>query len=361
MIWSTLLAFAIVAEAAPQFGMPGAGGGGGGRGFSLIRFGCSEVVITRLDPLVNPGMAPSTHMHQVVGGNAFNASMPSTDISKLATCTTCTFADDLSNYWTANMYFKARNGTYMRVKQIPNRFLDGADAGMTVYYMSPGAGKVTAFQPGFRMLYGDAARREKDGNGWKTQSCFRCYSGPNFGGDVMSPCADSKLDFEELPPHACAGGIRSTVNFPTCWDGKNLDSVNHQDHVSYPASGPTSFSQFGTCPDSHPVMIPQISLEIVWDTTPFNDPELWPEDGSQPFVLSMGDATGYGQHGDYVFGWKDDALQKAMDGACFGPTCAGLKTQAYADANKCRVQDYINEEKDGWLTELPGQRVEESH
>lgn len=73
--------------------------------------------------------------------------MPSTDISKLATCTTCTFADDLSNYWTANMYFKARNGTYMRVKQIPNRFLDGADAGMTVYYMSPGAGKVTAFQP----------------------------------------------------------------------------------------------------------------------------------------------------------------------------------------------------------------------
>ena len=58
-------------------------------------------------------------------------------------------------------------------------------------------------------------------------------------------------------------------------------------------------------------------------------------------------STGYGQHGDYVFGWKGDALQKAMDGGCFGPSCAGLKTQAYADANKCKVADYINEEKDG--------------
>ena len=50
MFWSALLALAALAEAAPQFGMPGAGGAGGGSGFSLIRFGCSEVVITRLDP-----------------------------------------------------------------------------------------------------------------------------------------------------------------------------------------------------------------------------------------------------------------------------------------------------------------------
>lgn len=29
--------------------------------------------------------------------------------------------------------------------------------------------------------------------------------------------------------------------------------------------------------------------EIIWDTREFNDPDLWPEDGSQPFVYSMGD------------------------------------------------------------------------
>lgn len=113
-------------------------------------------------------------MHQIIGGNAFNASMPSADISELATCTTCGPSDDLSNYWTANIYFKARNGTYKRVPQVPNRYLpsrgrDGprritltqgqrrflfndrfttqTDGGVTVYYISPGPGEVTAFQP----------------------------------------------------------------------------------------------------------------------------------------------------------------------------------------------------------------------
>jgi hypothetical protein len=29
--------------------------------------------------------------------------------------------------------------------------------------------------------------------------------------------------------------------------------------------------------------------QIVWDTSKFNNKEDWPEDGSQPFVLSTGD------------------------------------------------------------------------
>lgn len=35
---------------------------------ALIRFQCSQLVVERLDPLVNPGMAPSVHVHQIVGG-----------------------------------------------------------------------------------------------------------------------------------------------------------------------------------------------------------------------------------------------------------------------------------------------------
>jgi hypothetical protein len=46
------------------------------------------------------------------------------------------------------MYFKARNGSYKRVPQIPNRYLDGAVGGITVYYTSPYDGaKATAFKP----------------------------------------------------------------------------------------------------------------------------------------------------------------------------------------------------------------------
>ena len=96
---------------------------------------------------MNPDLNPSPHLHQVVGGNAFNASMPNTDISKIATCTTCSFDQDFSNYWTANVYFKARNGTFKRVPQIANQGLTGDNGGITVYYTSPGGKGSTAFKP----------------------------------------------------------------------------------------------------------------------------------------------------------------------------------------------------------------------
>jgi len=119
MQWAGILVLAALTNAAPQTG------GLNGRGSTMLRFGCEQIVIDRIDPLVNPGAAPSPHLHQIVGGNAFNVSMPLTDIAELATCTTCSYSEDFSNYWTANMYFKARNGSFKRVPQVPNRFVDG--------------------------------------------------------------------------------------------------------------------------------------------------------------------------------------------------------------------------------------------
>lgn len=101
---------------------------------------------------MDPGSVPSSHMHQIVGGNAFAASMPTTDIAKLGSCTTCHFKEDVSNYWTANLYFKARNGTYKRVPQIANQFNDGDNAGITIYYTSPGPNLTTAFKPVRKLL-----------------------------------------------------------------------------------------------------------------------------------------------------------------------------------------------------------------
>ncbi|KAI0469661.1 hypothetical protein GGR56DRAFT_668478 [Xylariaceae sp. FL0804] len=309
----------------------------------MLRSGCSQVVIERLNPkltsniLVNPGINPSPHVHQV---NAFAASMAEDD--------------DLSNYWTANLYFKARNGTYKRVPQIPNQAVAGNNGGNTVYYTWPGRSQTTAFKPGFRMLTGESSQRNSSGLGQKMQSCVRCYTGPNFQGNVMSPCFDPKLDTEHLPTGPCLGGIRSNIIFPLCWDGKDLDSPNHMDNVSHPVRGPTSFAVVNAkCPSTHPIKIPQVHLEIMWDTTGFNNKAEWPEDGSQPFVLSTGDPTGYGQHADYVFGWKSDALQTAMDSCCFGATCKYLTTQTKAIGSQCSVKNMVDETTEGWLNELP--------
>ena len=120
MLWTSVLAFAALANAAPGWDAPKWMQGLTKRQGSttMLRFGCAQVTIDRLDPLVNPGQIPSTHQHQIVGGDGFNASMTTGDVSKTAKCTTCAFSKDLSNYWTANMYFKARNGTYKRVRQL---------------------------------------------------------------------------------------------------------------------------------------------------------------------------------------------------------------------------------------------------
>ncbi|KAK0648956.1 hypothetical protein B0T16DRAFT_456407 [Cercophora newfieldiana] len=314
------------------------------RAAALLRFSCSSLVVDRLDPLVNPGSAPAPHLHQIVGGNAFNVTMdPTTPPPTQATCTTCTFADDFSNYWTAVLFFKGRNGTYKRVNLKPNSGFEQAQGGMTIYY-TPYIGSkqsVTAFRPGFRMLTGSQASRTREEAQRFRQLTYTCLQ------NIMTRTGET-LDFPAKP---CPAGIMVNARFPTCWDGKNLDSPDHMSHIVYPSTG--TFENNGPCPSTHPVKIPQLFFETIWDTTKFNDKELWPADGSQPFVWSQGDRTGFSNHGDYVFGWKDDALQKAMDTNC-NINCPQLKTQTIAKGNQCAVTRRVTEDIDSWLAHLPG-------
>lgn len=100
--------------------------------------------------------------------------------------------------------------------------------------------------------------------------------------------------------------------------------------------------------------MPQLAYETLWDTAQFAN--MWPKDGSNPFFLAYNDNKGYGTHADYVFGWKDDSLQKAMDSSCMFNACENgkpLKSQGVAAMNKCAVKSSVDENLDGCKFNVP--------
>ncbi len=115
-----------------------------------LRFACSSLTIQRLDPIVEPGKAPSAHLHHIVGGNAFNLTMNG-DVGTRGTCTTCEMAEDFSNYWTAVLYFKHTNGSYHRVPVTNNAALArGTTGGMYVTpQIPPRVGVVFGSNPSY--------------------------------------------------------------------------------------------------------------------------------------------------------------------------------------------------------------------
>ncbi|KAK3303011.1 uncharacterized protein B0T15DRAFT_538815 [Chaetomium strumarium] len=311
-----------------------------------LRFPCSTLTFQRLDPVVEPGNNPSAHLHHIVGGNAFNATMTG-DVGERATCTTCQMAEDFSNYWTAVLYFKHPNGSYHRVQPAPVQPLlggsNGAQGGITVYYTQFDLTRdnlkqqpVKSFPPGFRMTVGSPTVTGKPQTGIR----YQCLTGQNRGPEMP-----------DFPAKPCSGGIFVTQHFPACWDGKNLDSPDHQSHM-YNTIRYDGFMNAGPCPSSHPVRMPQVTYETVWDTTKFNS--MWPSGAPNPFVWSF-EGTAGGSHADYMFGWKGDALQRAMDKSeCFYDGCGSIKKQAMTIANTCTVKDMVGEKTDGWAKALPG-------
>lgn len=85
---------------------------------------------------------------------------------------------------------------------------------------------VTAFKPGFRMLTGDVNNEDRASARRFRQMSYICME--NEG--TRAP------ETIEFPSKPCPAGIMANQRFPTCWDGVNLDSPNHRDHVAYPES-----------------------------------------------------------------------------------------------------------------------------
>ncbi|PPQ63224.1 hypothetical protein CVT24_005684 [Panaeolus cyanescens] len=292
--------------------------------------GIENIITTeRIDPVVSPGKVAS-HVHSVLGGSNFRLST-NTSFLRQSECSSIPIPQDKSAYWFPHLYFQWNNGSFSSL-----------NAGAVID--TPGT--TTAFPDDFRMLSGDPTLRTYDPNSFAQQAVT--YICLDFNG------VSSKWNF--LPPIACPDGIRAQVNFPSCWDGKNLDSPDHKSHVAFLSGGPDS----GSCSDpKFPVTLPRIFLEVYWYSNDFASVRSQARNTTQPFVFSYGDPTGYGYHADFINGWDHGVLQNAVDNCHCNPygdaTCC--VEQGIFDMNQgknCRITKALDEQTTGTLLRLPG-------
>jgi len=281
--------------------------------FATVAFGangiftvnCHALTIQRSDPIVNPGV-PGTHTHSVIGGNAFRRTMPGR-FAENATKTTCDKALDHSNYWVPSLYhFRSDNmwelvpWTHAAVYYLkracnydPNlNHCDGDNAFQL------------AFPYGFRMVAGDPGRRTQNSSVFEQKG-------------INMVCLGGNQPEQPGFPKGKCDAIRAQVFFPSCWNGKDLDTPDHKSHVAYPYKGDYNT---GVCPASHPVAIFSIFYEFFFETKQIPD---W-----NRFAFSCGDPTAYGYHGDFIMGWTDrDKLQVAHQYCSGGANCPTLGNQ----------------------------------
>ncbi|WP_434443953.1 DUF1996 domain-containing protein [Lentzea sp. E54] len=219
------------------------------------------------DPIVFPKLPGVSHMHDFFGNVSTNAH---SDVESLAKATsTCSPQSDLSSYW------------------VPTLLVDGKPVeptGTTFYYLGEGVrDDVTArIQPlpyGLRVVAGNAKASSPDDGTMSRWSCLHA-------GHVVA-----SKDFVNCPAGTM---MESYLDFPQCWNGKDLDSPDHKSHMSYPVAG--------DCPATHPVPVPKLRQVL-----------RYPVNGD-PARFKLASGPGYTMHGDFFNAWPQaEMAQRVRD------------------------------------------------
>ncbi|KJX97354.1 hypothetical protein TI39_contig505g00013 [Zymoseptoria brevis] len=327
MVRSTIIAAMASAAAANQFVMYTTGG--------------DDVVVERVDPIVNWGNI-SAHVHQVFGADGLKPDM-TYDSLQDSGCTNVGSAQgkqntaDMSVYWHPSLYMEAKDGSgYVRVP-IQSHKLYYRDTGNAADKLN----EPFEFPKGYRALAGFPTQRSPKTDGIHVWQCYQ-PSGTITGENGQFPQNFESCD--TIP------GFQVRINFPHCWNGKDFDENNPDAHYSYPDGD----CENGPCPASHPIRIPHIFSENIFDLKSVQDKTI---PGS--FVLSNGDKTGCGYHADFFNGWKSGAIPELFETCPQGEygnhdigTCPTFA--AGPDATQCKQTGTFKEEVDTPGQYLPG-------
>lgn len=124
----------------------------------------------------------------------------------------------LPNSWTAQLYLRAENGSFISVPIMG--IGDDADASMVVSFIqrpSPGvkAEDLLGFSTGFRILGGNQYIRKIIGKIDAKVVTFTC-----LGSD--------RQQTHDISSYNCPDGLRAELTFPSCSNAKDLDPAHHQ-------------------------------------------------------------------------------------------------------------------------------------
>jgi hypothetical protein len=225
------------------------------------------------DPIVHPGVAGGSHLHQFFGAVGVHASSSYDEL--LDGATTCDQRADTASYWTPTLIGADRQPV------TPIR-------SVAYYRAGPGVDPTTveAYPPGLMMVAGDHTATEPQPT---SVVAWTCGTG---GARVPEPPDCS--EHESLRPTT----LRMLVTFPDCWDGEQLRSpivLEPALHVAY--------STGGQCPDSHPVPILQLQLAVDWPVPA----------STEGLALSSGDI--HSGHADFWNAWDEVKLERDVS-AC---------------------------------------------
>jgi hypothetical protein len=226
------------------------------------------------DPIVLPGQPGRSHLHTFFGNTAVtgNSTVDSIANSGNTTCRGGTI--NRSAYWIPSL-INTTNGAPL------------APENAVVYYKSGYKGvrpdQIQAMPNGLRMIAGNA-RATTAPDRYDTTFAFQCTTN-----------AGTQHSKGHTIPN-CAPGERLTavLEFPQCWDGRNLDSPDHKSHMAAAVNG---------CPSTHPVALPEITMNVHWN---------WPAGVTASQLRLSSDAYststpgGYSMHGDWFMGWKQE-------------------------------------------------------
>ncbi|CAJ2507562.1 Uu.00g087480.m01.CDS01 [Anthostomella pinea] len=265
--------------------------------------------LARMDPIMDAGTV-SGHVHTVHGSSGFSLSATFDDLRN-GQCTSCAVEDDLSAYWTPALYWHDYDtDEFSIVQQV---------GGMLAYYLQRGD-NVTAFPAGFQMISGSNYRRDytvgdpaspdppqsnwamlkQTGQDDLAQRAlgFNCL---NYKKDPEASLFRHYMPDKEYLDANCPDGLRLELMFPSCWNGETT-SADHKSHVAFP-----DLVGNGNCPDTHTQRLVTLFYETIWATAD----SAFGSNGE--FVISNGDPTGFGYHGDFMAGWDPEFLQQALD------------------------------------------------